>query len=97
MVSTVIKHLFTIANELLVGRVAIDIARSIRQRIFDKAMHLDRASFSQLGTSGFSAHITHTAEGLSTGLMNTLGAAIREPLKIFACLAGADGSAGDCC
>ncbi|MFO0923099.1 MAG: ABC transporter ATP-binding protein [Pirellulales bacterium] len=89
MVSTVIKHLFTIANELLVGRVAIDIARSIRQRIFDKAMHLDRASFSQLGTSGFSAHITHTAEGLSTGLMNTLGAAIREPLKIFACLAGA--------
>ncbi len=89
MLSTVIKHVFTIVNEVLVGRAAIDISRGIRQRIFDKAMHLDRATFSQLGTSGFSAHITHTAEGLAAGLMNTLGAAIREPLKIVACLFGA--------
>ncbi len=89
MVTTIIKHIFTIINEVLVGRAAIDISRGIRQKIFDKAMHVDRATFSQVGTSGFSSHITHTAEGLANGLMNTLGAAIREPLKIIACLIGA--------
>ena len=89
MVSTVIKHLFLVINELLVGRAAIDISRTIRMKVFDKAMTLDRRTFSVYGTSGFSAHITHTAEGLSQGLMNTLGGAIREPLKIFTCLLGA--------
>lgn len=86
MVSTVVKHIFLIANELLVGRAAIDISRNLRKQIFAKAMAMDRKTFSSLGTSGFSAHITHTAEGLSQGLMNTLGGAVREPLKILSCL-----------
>ena len=91
MVSTVVKHIFLVTNEVLVGRAAIDISRNLRTKIFEKALRLDRATFSQLGTSGFSAHITHTAEGLSQGLMNTLGGAVREPLKILSCLVVAGG------
>lgn len=89
MASTLLKHLFMMANELLVARVATDISCSIRQKIFDRALHLDRASFSNYGTSGISAHIMHTSEMLSNALMNTLGGAVREPLKIAACLIGA--------
>ncbi len=89
VVSTLIKHVFWLINDLLVARVAMDISRNIRQRIFDRALHMDRASFARQGTSGFSAHITHTSEMLSAALMNTLGGAIREPLKIASCLIGA--------
>lgn len=89
IVSTLVKHVFLISNEFLVGRVALDVSRSIRMQIFDKALHMDRAGYSEYGTGGFSAQITHTTEMLSNGLMNALGAAVREPLKVMACLIGA--------
>lgn len=87
--STLIKHVFWLINDLLVARVAMDISRNIRQKVFDRALHLDRGTFAKTGTSGFSAHITQTSEMLSNALMNTLGGAIREPLKIASCMIGA--------
>jgi ATP-binding cassette subfamily B protein/subfamily B ATP-binding cassette protein MsbA len=87
--STLIKHVFMLINEVLVARVAVDISRGIRQKIFQQALDMDRAKFAKYGTSGFSAHITSTSEMLSNGLMNTLGGAVREPLKILSCLIGA--------
>ena len=87
--STLVKHVFMLANDVLVARVAMDISRSIRQRLFACALAMDRASFANYGTSGMSAHIMNTSEMLSNALMNTLGSAVREPLKIAACLIGA--------
>jgi ATP-binding cassette subfamily B protein/subfamily B ATP-binding cassette protein MsbA len=87
--STLVKHIFLLINEVLVARVAVDISRGIRQQVFQRAMHMDRASFSKYGTSGISTHIMSTSEMLSSGLMNALGGAVREPLKIVACLIGA--------
>lgn len=89
ILSTAIKHVFLIANEYMVGRVALNISRNLRMQIFDKAMRMDRASYATHGSGGFSAQITHTTEMLSGGLMNALGAAIREPLKVTTCLIGA--------
>jgi ATP-binding cassette, subfamily B, bacterial MsbA len=89
MVSTLVKHAFLIANELLVGRVALDISRGIRLKVFDKALRMDRATFSRYGHSGFTAQITHISEMLSNGITSFLGGALREPLKILFCLAGA--------
>lgn len=87
--STLVKHFFLIANEVLVGRVALNISRNIRMQVFDKAMHMDRANYAIYGTGGFTASITHTTDMLTNGLMSTLGAAMREPLKVVACLLGA--------
>lgn len=89
MLSTMIKHFFLVSNEVLVGRVALDISRNIRMQIFDKGMHMDRAAYGTYGTSGFTANITHTTDMLTNGLMSTLGAALREPLKVISCLLGA--------
>lgn len=89
IVSTLVKHVFWLLNDLLVARVAMDISRNIRQKIFDQSLRMDRASFAKYGTSGISAHITNTSEMLSSALMNTLGGAVREPLKIASCLIGA--------
>ena len=89
LVTTLIKNLLMVANELLISRIAIDITREVRERLFAKALHIDRSTFAGIGTSGFNAYIVQTAEGLSQGLVGTLGGAIREPLKIFACVLGA--------
>ena len=89
MFSTVVKQLFMMVNEYLVGRAAVDISMDLRQRIFEKALSLDRANFARIGPSGFTTQITQVAEGLSQGLINTLGGAVREPMRILSCLVGA--------
>ncbi len=87
--STLLRHVFLISNEVLVGRVALNISNELRNELFSRALYLDRASFARQGNASFVTMIIQTTEMLSTGLMNTLGAAIREPLKLIACLAGA--------
>lgn len=89
MVSTLVKHVLLIGSEVLVGRVSLDISRSIRMQVFEKGLAMDRAAYANYGTSGFTSRITHTTEMLSRGLMNALGSALREPLKVVACLLGA--------
>lgn len=89
IVSTLVKHLMMLANELLIGHVSTSIVRGLRIRIFQKSLSLDRRSYQGYGTSGLLASITFSAEALSLGLMNFFGAAIREPLRIVACLVGA--------
>jgi len=89
MVSTFVKHVFMLLNTMLIARVSNDIGRNTRLRVFERAMHMDRAGFAKYGTSGFTAQITATTDMLATGVMEVYGNAIREPLKILACLAGA--------
>jgi len=87
--STVIKHLMLLTSDLLIGLVSTGIVRDLRIRIFDQSLDMDRKTYQRYGTSGVLATITHTSECLSNGLINFFGAAIREPLRIVACLTGA--------
>jgi ATP-binding cassette subfamily B protein/subfamily B ATP-binding cassette protein MsbA len=89
MISTLVKHLLMLASDLLIGHVSTKIIRTIRQRVFDASLSMDRKTFQTFGTSGFLAAITGAADGLAAGLMSLFGAAIREPLRIIACLVGA--------
>ncbi len=89
LISTLVRHGFMIANDYLVGRVAVDLTRDTRNQLFSKAIHMDRAGFAKFGASTFQGQIAHTADVLCTGLTATLGAAIREPLKLISCLVGA--------
>ncbi|MEM7477070.1 MAG: ABC transporter ATP-binding protein [Planctomycetota bacterium] len=89
IISTLVKHFFLISGEVLVGRVALSISRTLRMQVFDKGLRMDRAGFAGYGTSSFTANISHTADMLSNGLMCTLGGAMREPLKMISCLVGA--------
>jgi ATP-binding cassette, subfamily B, bacterial MsbA len=89
IISTMVKHLLMLANELLIGNVSTKIVRSLRMQIFEKSLSLDRPTYQAYGTSGLLASITYSAEALSLGLINFFGAAVREPLRIVACLIGA--------
>jgi ATP-binding cassette subfamily B protein/subfamily B ATP-binding cassette protein MsbA len=86
VVSTFIKHGFLMASTMLVAYVAMSISRSIRIKVFDKALELDRAQFMKHGSAGFMAQVTATSEMLSSGIMSFYGGAITEPFKIIACL-----------
>jgi len=87
--STVVKHVMMLTSDMLIGRVSTEIVRNLRTRIFDQSLEMDRKTYQSYGTSGILATITHTSEALSNGLINFFGAAIREPLRIVASLAGA--------
>ncbi len=89
MISTVIKHVFMLLNTMLIASVSTQMARKTRLRIFERAMNMDRAGFAKFGTSGFTTQITATTDMLANGVMEVYGGAVREPLKILACLAGA--------
>jgi ATP-binding cassette subfamily B protein/subfamily B ATP-binding cassette protein MsbA len=89
VLSTVVKHMMMLTSDLLIGRVSTEIVRNLRTRIFDQALEMDRKTYQSYGTSGILAAITHSSEALSNGLINFFGAAIREPLRIVASLAGA--------
>ncbi len=89
LVSTVLRHLLLLANDLLIGKVSTTIARTMRQRVFDQALSYDRKTYQTYGTSGLLAGITNTSDALTTGLIAFFGLAIREPLRIVACLIGA--------
>jgi len=89
IVSTLVKHFLMLANDLLIGHVSTSIVRALRQRVFDAALSMDRKTYQTFGTSGLLAAITSAADGLAAGLMAVFGAAVREPLRIGACLIGA--------
>ena len=86
IVSTLVKHLLMLANDLLIGHVSTSIVRSLRMKVFDVALGMDRKTYQTFGTSGLLAAITSAADGLAGGLMSLFGAAIREPLRILSCL-----------
>lgn len=87
--STVLKHVLLLTSTMLVSWVAMDISRTIRSKVFDKALALDRAQFMKLGSAGFMAQVTSTSDMLASGITTVYGGAITEPLKILACLGGA--------
>ncbi|MFN9369453.1 MAG: ABC transporter ATP-binding protein [Planctomycetia bacterium] len=89
VVSTILKHLLLLTSTMLVSWVAMEITRTIRAKIFDKALELDRAQFMRQGSAGFMAQVTHTSEMLASGITTVYGGAITEPLKIIGCLGGA--------
>lgn len=89
VISTLFKHVLMVSNDLLIARVSTSIVRSLRMRVFERGLELDRRTYENYGTSGVLANITHSSDCLSAGLMNFFGAAVREPLRIVSCLIGA--------
>ena len=83
---TILKQFFGLANTVLVSYVSQCIAREVRLRVFSKAVTLDRQGFNSLGTSGFTAFITHTTDGLAQGITSFYGGLLAEPLRIVSCL-----------
>ncbi len=87
--SMIIKQVLQVSSSMIVATVAQKIARGLRERVFDKALAMDRGEFLKIGQSGFTAQTTATSDSLANGINNVFGNAVSEPLKLIACLTGA--------
>ncbi|MDA1051903.1 MAG: ABC transporter ATP-binding protein [Planctomycetota bacterium] len=89
LVGTALKDAFLVANLLLVERLVQLAAYDLRKQFFRQTLRLDLASFGDSRNSELLSHFTYDLNCVVQGLNTLFGKALREPLKMAACLVGA--------
>jgi len=85
--TTAIRGVFLIFNTVLVARVANRTVYDMRRIYFRRALAIDQSMVDKHGTSKLMTNLSSNMIKISGGLMAFYGRAIREPLKMIACLA----------
>jgi ATP-binding cassette, subfamily B, bacterial MsbA len=89
LAGTLIKCLFLILHSVLANRMALLATFDLRKSFFRRTLRMDLAAFSADGAGELMSRFTYDTENLCDGLNSLFGKAVREPLKMLACLAGA--------
>jgi len=89
VVGTVIKSAFFVAHSVLVARLTNLALFDLRKEFYRRTLRMHLASFGEKGTGELMSRFTYDMESLGAGLRSLFGKAIREPLKMIACLIGA--------
>jgi subfamily B ATP-binding cassette protein MsbA len=89
LAGTILKTLFLAAHVILVSRVRYNTAFDLRNQLFQRVVDMDMAAFGKQNTSVLMSRFTYDLKILEDGLGGLFGQAVREPLKMIACLAGA--------
>ncbi|MBX7164931.1 MAG: ABC transporter ATP-binding protein/permease [Pirellulales bacterium] len=89
LVGTLVKSAFFILHSVLVSRMTQSAIHALRKEFFRRSLRMDLASFHVDGSSELMSRFTYDMESLAGGMRELLGKAVREPLKMLACLAGA--------
>ena len=84
--STMFKSIFSIANVVLVSRLAQSAALDLRTRFFQRTLQLDLASAHEQGRGDLMNRFTSDMGSVSAGIQILFGRAILEPLKMTVCL-----------
>ena len=86
---TVIKNLFRFAGLFFTARIGQLVDFELRKEFYRRSLHLDLGTFRETSTGDLLNRITTEVSWISRGVSTVLGPAIREPLKMIACLVGA--------
>ncbi len=89
MVGTVIKDSFLTLGSFLVDRLAQLAVFDLRKKFYRRTLRLELATFNESGTSDLISRFTYDLDNVGQGVQTVFGRAIREPLKMLACLIGA--------
>lgn len=89
LAGTIIKSLFFVAHQILVGRLSQLVVFSLRKQFYRRTLRMDVGTFGAEGTSELMSRFTYDMESLSAGVTDFFGKLVREPLKMLTCLAGA--------
>lgn len=89
LIGTVIKSVFFVLHTVLIGRMTNLAVFDLRKRFYRHTLKMQLAAFGNGGTSELMTRFTYDVEALAGGLRNLFGKAVREPLKMIACLVGA--------
>jgi ATP-binding cassette, subfamily B, bacterial MsbA len=87
LVGTVLKDFFLVANNVLVARLSQLATFDLRKLFYRRTLRMDLAMFSEDGTADLMSRFTNDMRQVALGLDSLFGKLIREPLKMFACLA----------
>ncbi|MBU4398561.1 MAG: ABC transporter ATP-binding protein/permease, partial [Planctomycetes bacterium] len=86
---TLIKDVFLIFNGILVARMAQLATFDLRKLFYRRTLRMDLAAFTEDGTADLMSRFTNDMNQVASGLESLFGRLVREPLKMFACLAAA--------
>ncbi|MEM8679615.1 MAG: ABC transporter ATP-binding protein [Planctomycetota bacterium] len=89
LLGTLLKSLFIVADYVLVQRVSQLVAFDLRKQLHRQTLRLSLDQFGDSQNPQLLSHFTHDMECLALGVKTIFGRALREPLKIAACLIGA--------
>ncbi len=89
VVGTLIKDVFLVFNGVLVARMAQLATFDLRKLFYRRTLRMDLAAFTEDGTADLMSRFTNDMTQVASGLESLFGRLVREPLKMFACLAAA--------
>ncbi len=89
MLGTCLKTFFLVTSVVLVERLTQLTAFDLRKSLYRITLGMDLSHFGEQRTSTLLSHFTHDLDGVTNGIRTVFGRAIREPLKIVVCFAGA--------
>lgn len=85
--TSILKGILLVLSAILVARVASATVMDMRRIYYRKALELDQRKIDRMGASNMMTHLSHNMLMVSGGLKMFYGKCIREPLKMFVCLA----------
>src|SRR5690606_30805428 len=89
LICTLIKNIFRVINAMVVARLGCRGGLEMRKIFYQNLLRLDLAKFNQQGRGDLLNRCTGDLNSISLGVQTLFGLAVREPLKMFACIAGA--------
>ncbi len=89
VIGTLVKNLFRIAGQILTARLAHKSVLQLRNEFYRRTLSLDLARFNDEGRGDLMNRFTTDLALITSGIQTAFGMAVREPLKMVACLAGA--------
>jgi ATP-binding cassette, subfamily B, bacterial MsbA len=89
LVGTIIKDFFLTLGCVLVDRLSLLAVFDLRKRFYRRTLRMDLATFHDNATSDLLSRFTYDLDSVAHGVQTVFGRAIREPLKMIACLIGA--------
>ncbi|HEX3998388.1 MAG TPA: ABC transporter ATP-binding protein [Pirellulales bacterium] len=89
MVATLFKNLCMVLNSIWVDRLTFMTTLELRKQFYRRTLRMDLAGFGQNSSSELMSRFTYDLDSVGGGVQVLMGRAIREPLKMVACLVGA--------
>ncbi|HZZ27777.1 MAG TPA: ABC transporter ATP-binding protein [Pirellulales bacterium] len=82
----ILKNIFLVLDSVLVDRLSNLVTLDLRKKFYRRTLRMDLGSFSDARVSELMTRFTNDIAAVNSGIQTVIGKAVREPLKMLACL-----------
>jgi subfamily B ATP-binding cassette protein MsbA len=82
----ILKNIFLVWDCILVDKLANLATLDLRKKFYRRTLRMDLSSFGEARVSELMSRFTYDVDSIGQGVQTVIGRAIREPLKMAACL-----------